>query len=90
MVVAGAPPFGSPSAVTPSAVLAEDPARPAAPSKSAIVMELVRCAQRRDSASHASSSRENWGGLKSSRQLERTQATPASSTMRSSWGYKVI
>ena len=37
-------PFGSPSAVTPSAVLAE-PSRPAAPSKSAIVMELVRCAQ---------------------------------------------
>ena len=38
-------PFGSPSsAVTPSAVLAE-PSRPAPPSKSAIVMELVRCAQ---------------------------------------------
>ena len=37
---------GSPlsAAVTPSAVLAE-PSRPAPPSKSAIVMELVRCAQ---------------------------------------------
>ena len=35
--------FGSPSAVTPSAVLAEPERK--APSKSAIVMELVRCAQ---------------------------------------------